>query len=260
VKLESVLRGSNKFKALSLDLSPLFTDAYPTALRALFGAAKLNVRAHGIDVKINQRNRNRYGSGRVRLGIYSIIFALALVPFVIEVKTGIPIGKGSAYRATHDSRNWGEVWTQLLESHRLPLYLALFMVVIVAAELFFRFGKTQKDEDEDAGDRLGDSAVKPFTRLWLIATGGYTVVLMALYVYSGSEWASGMPILVPAPLVALSPILVSLGLLAIYTGEVWLRYGKLYRSRSPVIFWMFVSLAILLGIFMFLAGIGVVAR
>ena len=209
----------------------------------------------------NERNRNRYGSGRLRLGIYSIIFALALVPHVIEIKTGIPIGKGSAYRATQDPRNWGEVWTELLEPHRLPLGLAIFMVVIVVAELFFRFGKTQGDEDEDAGDHLGDAPAKPFTKLWLITTGAYTVVLIALYVYSGSDWAgsTALPVL-PAPLVALSPIVVSLALLAIYTGEIWLRYGKLYRSRAPVIFWMFVSMAISLGILMFLAGIGVVAR
>ena len=212
-------------------------------------------------MKINERNRNRYGSGRLRLGIYSIIFALALVPPIIEIKTGIPIGRGSAYRATHEPRNWGAVWTQLLEPDGLPLYLAIFMVVIVAAELFFRIGKTQGDEDEDAGDHLGDSPAKPFTRLWLIATGVYTVMLIALYAYSGSDWAWRMPLpVVPAPLVALSPIVVSLALLAIYTGEVWIRYGKIYRSRSPVIFWMFVSMAISLGIFMFLAGIGVVAR
>lgn len=211
-------------------------------------------------MKINERNRNRYGSGRLRLGIYSIIFALALVPVIIEIKTGIPIGKGSASRAPRDSRSWGEVWTALLEPDRLPMYLAIFLVVIVAAELYFRFGKTREDEDQDAREHLENTPAQPFTRLWLIATGGYTIGLMALYVYSGSEWARTMPLPVPPLLAALSLVLLSLGLLAIYTGEVWLRYGTLYRSRSPVIFWLSVSMAISLGIFMFLAGIGGVAR
>jgi hypothetical protein len=212
-------------------------------------------------VKISERNQNRHGSGLWRLGIYSIGFALTLVPLIIEIKTGIPIGRGRESRASHDSRSWDEVWTELLEPSRLPMYLAIFMVLIVVVELYFRFGKTQEDEDDEAKDRLEDSPAKPFTRLWLIATGAYTVLLIALNAYSGSDWAWRMPLpVVPGPLAGLSPIFISLALLAIYTGEVWLRGGKLYRSRSPVIFWMLVSTAISLGILMFLAGIGVVAR
>lgn len=195
----------------------------------------------------------------MRLGIYSIIFALTLVPLIIEINTGIPIGEGSAYRATHDPRNWGEVWTQLLEPDRLPLYLAIFMVVIVAAELFFRFGKTQKDEDEDAGDHLGDSPAKPFTRLWIIATSGYTAVLIiASIVYSSGDWDWDMP---PSlPLAALAPIFVSFGGLAIYTGEVRLKGSTFYWSRNPFVFWVCVAFVLSFGIFMFLAGIGVIGQ
>jgi len=212
-------------------------------------------------VKISERNRNRYGSGLLRLGIYAIIFTLTLVPLIIEIKTGIPIGRGRGSRASHDSRSWDEVWTELLEPDRLPMYLAIFMVLIVVAELYFRSGKTQEDENEEAKGQLEDSPAKPFTRLWLIATGVYTVALLALYAYPGSEWARRIPLpVVPGPLAGLSPIFISLALLAIYTGEVWLRGGKLYRSRSPVIFWLLVFTAISLGILMFLAGIGVVAH
>jgi hypothetical protein len=207
-------------------------------------------------VKVNERNRNRYGSGRLRLWIYSIVFALGLVPIVIEVKTGIPIGRGRESRATHDSRSWDEVWTELLEPEWLPLYASVIAVIVVLAELFFRFGKTQEDQDQDAGDGLADAPAKRFTRPWLLITGAYTVLLIALYVLAGSDWAGGMPLpTLSAPLAALSPIVLSLAGLAIYTGEIWIRYGKIYRRRSPLIFWMLVSIALLLGIAMFLAGI-----
>ena len=116
-------------------------------------------------MKISERNRNRYGSGLLRLGIYAIIFTLTLVPLIIEIKTGIPIGRGRGSRASHDSRSWDEVWTELLEPDRLPMYLAIFMVLIVVAELYFRSGKTQEDEDEEAKDQLEDSPAKPFTML-----------------------------------------------------------------------------------------------
>ena len=201
-------------------------------------------------MKINERNRNRYGSTRLRLWLYAVIFALSMAPFIVEMKTGIPIGKGRGYRTFHDPRSWDEVWTQLLELTKGPLFLAVFVAGIAITEWWIRFGRTQEDADEDANDHLSDTPAKPLTRLWLIATFGYMVALIALYVCSGSDWFGDIPLPVPAPFPAFAPVFVSLGLLAIYTGEVRLRYDTFYRSRNPVVYWLCVAMALSLGIFM----------
>ncbi len=59
---------------------------------------------------------------------------------------------------------------------------------------------------------------------------------------------------------AFAPIFISLGLLAIYTGEVQLRRGTFYRSRNPIMYWLCVAMALSLGILMFLGGIGIIGQ
>lgn len=113
------------------------------------------------------------------------------------------------------------------------------------------------DSALDAESEMSDSPTKPFTRLWIIATSGYTAVLIiASIVYSSGDW--DMP---PGlPLAALAPIFVSLGGLAIYTGEVRLKGSTFYRTGNPFVFWVCVATILSFGIFMFLAGIGVIGQ
>lgn len=211
-------------------------------------------------MKPNARNRSRYGTFRMRMAIYAFLIAFVSIPVLWELKTGIPVGKGRAYRPMQDERSWGEVWTELLQPERLPLYLALFVVLIVAMELWVRFGKTPEDADEDAADESSEARAKPLTRVWLVATIGYAAVVAAVYTAPGSDWAATWTFPLPAPLVALSPILVSLALLAMYTGKITLKQGTLYRSRSPVIYWMTVALIMALAVFLFLAGLGIIGN
>ena len=209
-------------------------------------------------MKINERNRHRYGSTRLRLGLFAIVLALAMGLATVEIKTGIPIGKGRAYRAFHDPRSWDEVWTEWLEEG--PFYLAVWAAIFVLTECWIRFGKTQEDVDHDANDRLNGAPAKPLTRLWLIATLGYMAALVALYLFARSDWFWDMPLAVPSPILAFAPIVVSMGLLAIYTGKVRLRIATFYRRRNPIGYWLSVAVALSLGIFMFLGGTGVIGQ
>ena len=207
-------------------------------------------------MKINERKRNTYISGRVRLGIYSIFLAICLGLPIIELKTGYFFSFRSRTRYVHDPWSWDEVWTHLKQlPDDLFIYLGIFVFLIVVTELWIRFGKTQEAVDEDANDHLSDSPPKPFTRPWLIATLGYVVLLIVL-LYGYSHWGWGFPNV----LLSFAPIFVSLGLLAIYTGEVHLRGGAFYRRRNPVMYWGFVAMALSLGIFMFLGGIGIIGQ
>jgi hypothetical protein len=104
------------------------------------------------------------------------------------------------------------------------------------------------------------SPTKPFKRLWLIATFGYMVVLIALYVYAGSDWGWHMQLPLPSPMAALAPVFVSFGLLAIYMGEAWVKGGPFYRSKDPIKYWAYVAMMLSLGIFMFLGSIGLFAQ
>lgn len=121
------------------------------------------------------------------------------------------------------------------------------------------------DSALDAESEMSDSPTKPFTGLWIIAISGYTAVLIiASIVYLSGDWDWEMPKnLLPLafhPIFFVAPILVSLGLLAIYTGEVRLQSSTFYRSRNPFVFWVCVAFALSLGICMFLAGIGVIGQ
>ncbi len=97
----------------------------------------LVVRLPGIDMNINERKRNTYISGRVRLGIYSIFLAICLALPIIEMKTGYHIGSSrSRSRYGHDPRSWDEVWTHLKQlPDDLFIYLGIFVFLIVVPEL-----------------------------------------------------------------------------------------------------------------------------
>ena len=105
------------------------------------------------------------------------------------------------------------------------------------------------------------SPPKRFTGPWRIATIVYFAgAVIALYIYSKGDWRWDMP---PAfPFAVFAPIFVSLGLLVLYTGEFQLGHGGggtfyFYRSRNPVKYWVCVATILVIGIVLFLVGIGV---
>jgi len=115
------------------------------------------------------------------------------------------------------------------------------------------------DNALDAESGMSDSPYKPFERLWQYATVIYFAgVLIALYVYTSGDWDWKMP--VHLPVAALALVFVSFGLLAIYTGKVWMRGGAFLRSKNPIMYWVCVATILFFGIFLFLAGIGVIGQ
>ena len=67
----------------------------------------------------------------------------------------------------------------------------------------------------------------------------------------------------PFPFAVFAPVFVSLGLLAIYTGEFQLGHGGggtfyFYRNRNPIKYWVCVATILSTGVVLFLAGIGII--
>ena len=203
----------------------------------------------------SERNRNSYGSTRLRLSLYAIIFALILVAPIVEMKTGIPLGSDRSTVRFHDPLSWDEVWAQLPGT--LLLYLVIAAPIFALIEWSIRRKMKGYSSVLDSESEMDDSPAKPFTGLWRIATIAYFgAAVLALYVYWRGDWGWHMPLLLP--LAAFAPIPISLGLLAIYTGEFQMRGGAFYRSKNPIWYWACVATILSIGIALFLAGIGVV--
>ncbi len=127
----------------------------------------------------------------------------------------------------------------------------------------FEWNKGMFEWEKGPGDIHDDSPPKRFTGPWRVATiiyfAGAVIVLYGYsdYLYSKGNWGWDMPLLFPLAVV-FAPISVSLGLLAIYTGEFQLRGGTFYRSKNPILYWVFVATILSFGIVLFLAVIGVI--
>ncbi|HEV8659668.1 MAG TPA: hypothetical protein VGS96_13725 [Thermoanaerobaculia bacterium] len=205
----------------------------------------------------DERNQNPRERFRLRLFLYSIIFAAILIPPVVEMKTGIRLGARNIYRTPdrfHDPLSWEAVWAQL------PFTLLPYLVIAVTLITFIEWSIRRKMQGVrsilDSESETNESRPKRFTARWRIATIAYSAaIVIALYAYSKGDWSSDLPPLFP--LVAFSPIFVSLGLLAIYTGEFRLKGGTFYRSKTPIKYWVCVATMLLIGTSLLLAGIGV---
>ncbi len=106
--------------------------------------------------------------------------------------------------------------------------------------------------DSDAPNRPS----KPFEKLWRNLTlVCFAVVMLALFSKGWWGWSIPDRFVVSA----FGLVIVSFGLLAIYTGVAWFRI-PCYRSKTSVAFWVLVSMYLLLGISFFLGGIGVIGQ
>ena len=203
----------------------------------------------------DERERNLYGSTRLRLGVYALVFAVVSIFPIVELKTGIPLGRYRPTARYHDPLSWNELWTQL------PATLFPYFVgaLVVTALLEWHFRRKMKGASSilDYGYETDDSSPKRFTRPWLVATICYSAgATIALCVYLKGDWGWKMP---PAfPLAVFAPIFVSLGLLAMYADEFQLRGGTFYRNKSPIWYWACVATMLSIGVALFLAGIGVI--
>ena len=119
-----------------------------------------------------------------------------------------------------------------------------------AVECVGRPAEPSRDNALNRESEMRSSPYKPFERLWMYATVGYGVaVLIAAYVYvyaSGDrEWN-----MLPFFLLAIAPVFISFGALAIYTGEI----KHCYRSENPIRYWTEVVAIFFFGSCLFLAG------
>lgn len=201
-----------------------------------------------VDMKTGERNRISFESTRSRLGLYAIGFALMLVPSIVEMKTGIPLG-GNWPAAP---LSWNELWAQL--SDTLLLYLAIAVPIFALIEWSIRRRMKGYSWVSESESETSDSPPKPFTGPWRIANFAYCgVLVIALYVYPYwfGDWGR-------LPFVAFAPIPISLGLFAVYTGEFWMRGGVFYRGKNPIWYWACIATLLSIGIALFLAGVGVI--
>ncbi|MEX2152555.1 MAG: hypothetical protein WD825_04400 [Gemmatimonadaceae bacterium] len=112
----------------------------------------------------------------------------------------------------------------------------------------------ETSESEGGNDNI---LTKPFARMFAIAAVVYAVGLgIALYVYRRRDWDWDTPLFA---LIALAALIVSFGILPLYTGEVQLRNSTFYRGKNPIMYWGAVAMIVGLGVVLFLVGIGVVA-
>jgi hypothetical protein len=202
-----------------------------------------------------ERNRKARRDARLRLWLYAMIFALTLAHPIVEMKTGYPIGHYPSTARIRDPLPWEQVWPQL------PGTLALSVVITAPLFALIEWSVRRKEKGRssilDSESEASDSPAKPLTRRWRIATIVYfAAMVLALYVYSRGNWGWDMP--PRLPLAAFAPILISLGLLAVYAGEFQLRGGVFYRRRNPIWYWACVGTMLVVGLLLFLAGIGAI--
>src|SRR6266540_1576060 len=89
----------------------------------------------------SERNQKPRESSRLRLFLYSIIFAAILIPPVVEMKSGIRLGARNIYRTPdriHDPLSWEAVWAQL------PAALLPYLVIAVTLIAFIEWSIRRK--------------------------------------------------------------------------------------------------------------------
>lgn len=208
-------------------------------------------------MKSDDSNQSQYGGFLLRLGVYALVFAVASVFPIIELKTGIPLGRYRPDARYHDPLSWSELWTQL-PATLFPYFVGALVLIALLEWNFHRKMKGASSilEYEYETD---DSPPKRFTRLWLVSTIGYfAVAVIAFCVHVKGGWDWGLP---PGfPFAVFAPVFVSLGVLAIYTGEFRLRGGTFYRNKKPIWYWSCVAAILSFGAFLFLGWIGVVGK
>ena len=137
----------------------------------------------------SERNRNSHGSTRLRLSLYAIIFALILVAPIVEMKTGIPLGRDRSTARFHDALSWDEVWAQLPGT--LLLYLVIAAPIFALIEWSIRRKMKGYSSVLDSESERDDSPAKPFTGLWRIATIAYFGVAVLLFTCIGGAAGTG---------------------------------------------------------------------
>src|SRR5687768_9231304 len=103
------------------------------------------------------------------------------------------------------------------------------------------------DPDDETDDETADRPPKPFARLWATATIAYMAAVAAVF-YLDSRGVWGGVLSLRSLWVALSPVCLSFGLRAIYTGEVSIKNSTFYRDERPALYWLEVTLLLGVGI------------
>lgn len=114
-------------------------------------------------------------------------------------------------------------------------------------------GASVLDHAQIESSETGERPAGRFVRLWDYAMiACFIGVAIAFYLSTSRDWDWLPPGLL---LAALSLLLVSFGLRTIYAGELTIKGSTLYRSRSPIMYWVGVAMIFSLGVAMFLGGV-----
>ena len=115
------------------------------------------------------------------------------------------------------------------------------------SKLGFGKGVRVLDHAQVESGETGERPAGRFVRLWDYAMiACFIGVAITFYL----DWLP--PHLI---LAALALVVVSFGLRTIYTGEVTFKGSTLYRSRSPIMYWVGVAMILSLGVAMILGGV-----
>ena len=101
-------------------------------------------------MKTGERSRNPFDIPfRLRLGVYSLVFAVMLGYSVVEMKFGIKLGRGFSATQAHGPRSWEEVWA--LIPGDIP-NIEIFAAVLILCVLWGEWHARRKPKT-DAGNQ-----------------------------------------------------------------------------------------------------------
>ena len=115
------------------------------------------------------------------------------------------------------------------------------------SRLGFGKGVPVLDRAQAGGSETGERPAKQYVKLWDYAMlACFIGVAICFYL----EWLPPR-----LSLAALALVVVSFGLRTIYAGELTFKGSTLYRSRSPIMYWVGVAMILSLGVAMFVGSV-----
>jgi len=175
-----------------------------------------------------------YVSFRAKVILYPVLFVILVGASILHEA------------ADSGSWQWSEVWLNWRPNAPIAIATAVFVLGLVEICIRYRKSWDEAEAEKEARIKLMNLPSKPLTWPWAIATFFY-VVFTAIF-----------PIVAVPGYLIMSPVFVSLGMLAIYTEEIQLRGASFYRQLNPFSYWLIVFSLFAFGVISILAGNGVI--
>ena len=98
--------------------------------------------------RFDTRLRKTYGTGKLRVKLFSGIFAIILAWEFISHKSGYHYSRIEGFHRQHAQLSWGDAFSEWATS--LPLYIFLLLTIVALSELMFRYRTMKAIDSEDA--------------------------------------------------------------------------------------------------------------